>query len=54
MAVNSRAVDETTTPSRSTTPDIDLCETRPERFVFIEDGNTDGWIATDTVVSSLR
>ncbi|MFH5801281.1 hypothetical protein [Haladaptatus sp. CMAA 1911] len=54
MAVNSRPVDEATHAHTPTTPDINLCETRPERFVFLEDGNTDGWISTDVVVSSHR
>ncbi len=27
---------------------ISVCETRPGRLVFLEAGNTDGWIATDT------
>lgn len=25
-------------------------ESRPGRFVFLEDGNTDGWIATEFVM----
>jgi len=27
-------------------------ESRPGRRVFLEDGNTDGWIATDVVVEA--
>jgi len=29
---------------------VSACRTRPGRLVFIESGNTDGWIATDVVV----
>ncbi|WP_231186609.1 hypothetical protein [Haladaptatus sp. DYF46] len=54
MAVNPRPVDEATHAPTPTTPGINLCETRPERFVFLEDGNTDGWISTDLVVSLRR
>lgn len=28
---------------------VSVCETCPGRLVFLETGNTDGWIATDTV-----
>lgn len=54
MVVNSRPIDEATHATHPTTPDINLCETCPERFVFLEDGNTDGWIATDVVVPLQR
>jgi hypothetical protein len=36
--------------AESARPDVSVCETTPEKFAFIEDGNSDGWIATDTVV----
>lgn len=29
---------------------VNAYESRPGRFVFVEDGNTDGWIATEHVV----
>lgn len=29
---------------------IKACESRPGRLVFLENGNTDGWIATDLAV----
>ena len=40
------------TPDQLPAPqtDVTACESRPGRFVFLEDGNTDGWIATDLVV----
>ena len=35
-------------------PDIIICESRPETIVFLESDNSDGWIATDTVVDAER
>jgi len=35
-------------------PQIDACETCPGTYTFIEADNTDGWIATDLVVSVHR
>ena len=32
------------------TPALSLLETRPGRNVLTEEGNTDGWIATDVTV----
>lgn len=32
------------------TPDVSVCESRPGKLVFLEAGNTDGWIATDVAV----
>jgi hypothetical protein len=34
----------------STNPEISVCESAPGRSVFIESGNTDGWIASDTTL----
>ncbi|WP_436936070.1 hypothetical protein [Halovenus marina] len=31
-------------------PQITICESCPDRFVFIEAENTDGWIASDHTV----
>lgn len=33
---------------------VTACESRPGRFVFLESGNTDGWISTDLVVDLER
>ncbi|PSQ14764.1 hypothetical protein BRC98_00115 [Halobacteriales archaeon QS_7_68_65] len=33
---------------------VSMHSTRPERTVFVEEGNTDGWIATDLTVESRR
>jgi hypothetical protein len=35
-------------------PDISLCESGPGKSVFLESGNTDGWIASDFVVDVTR
>lgn len=35
-------------------PTVSATSTSPERIVFSEDGNTDGWIATDTTVELKR
>lgn len=34
--------------------DVTAHECSPRRKVFVENGNTDGWIATDTTVALLR
>lgn len=31
-------------------PDVSVCESCPGKLVFLETGNTDGWIATDSAV----
>ena len=43
-----------TDPERVERPDISLCESRPGKAVFLEAGNTDGWIATDATVDVER
>jgi hypothetical protein len=35
-------------------PEIACCETSPGKSVFLESGNTDGWIASDTTVDVSR
>jgi hypothetical protein len=35
-------------------PEIAVCETRPGKLVFLESGNTDGWIASDLTVDTIR
>lgn len=42
----------TTTPKADDeTPRVSACNATPERTVFTEEGNKDGWIATDCSVS---
>lgn len=35
-------------------PMVSLCETSPGKSVFIESGNTDGWIAIDTTLDVIQ
>ncbi|MFA1612216.1 hypothetical protein [Halobellus rubicundus] len=35
-------------------PEITVCESRPGRSVFLESGNTEGWIASDLTVEVPR
>lgn len=35
-------------------PDISVCESCPGTTVFLEAGNTDGWIASDTTVDIFQ
>ena len=37
-------------PATGSQPPVSVCESRPGKFVFLEAGNTDGWISTDTTV----
>lgn len=36
------------------TPSVSACNATPDRTVFTEEGNEDGWIATDYSVSVPR
>ena len=48
---------ERATPSKeraATEVEITACESRPGKVVFLESGNTDGWIASDHVVDLPR
>ncbi|WP_169732154.1 hypothetical protein [Halostagnicola larsenii] len=42
------------TPEEPATPDISVCRSSPEKTVFLETGNTDGWITSDTIVDVPR
>lgn len=35
-------------------PQVSVCESCPGKSVFIESGNTDGWIASDTTQEVTR
>lgn len=37
-------------PATETQPVVSVCESCPGKLVFLEAGNTDGWIATDSAV----
>jgi len=45
----SDAVDEQPTTERDV-PEIAVCESSPEKTVFLESGNSDAWIASDVTV----
>ncbi len=49
MAADSRRVEQ-----GKTLPEVVRLRTCPDRFVFTERGNVDGWIATDSVVDLER
>ncbi|MFB6194792.1 MAG: hypothetical protein ABEI80_01360 [Haloplanus sp.] len=46
--------DDEREPSPPETPTVSVCESCPGRTVFIESGNTDGWIASDLTVEPTR
>jgi hypothetical protein len=58
MAVPSRQTSADTEPTTNerSPPErtISIHSTAPERSVFIEDGNEDGWISTDLTVALER
>lgn len=35
-------------------PELIVCESTPEKVVFIESGNADGWIASDVSIEQVR
>jgi hypothetical protein len=47
-------IESTSDPEPSAGPEIACCETSPGKSVFLESGNTDGWIASDTTVEVFR
>lgn len=42
------------TREANATPRVTAQETVPGRLVFTEDGNTDGWVATDLAVDPAK
>ena len=46
--------DDDSEPSPPETPTVSVCETCPGRTVFLESGNTDGWIASDLTVEPTQ
>ncbi|MFB6136996.1 MAG: hypothetical protein ABEJ42_01465 [Halobacteriaceae archaeon] len=46
--------DGDTRPADGDGPSVAACASCPGRAVFIEDGNTDGWIASDLTVDVTR
>ena len=50
----SRTEERETESTSPPTPKIRVCETCPERLVFMESGNSDGWISSDHAVEPRR
>jgi hypothetical protein len=50
MPVSTRSTERDPDSSPDDAADVLVCETCPGRSVFVETGNTDGWIATDLTV----
>ena len=46
--------EDSTETERSEAPLVSMCESRPGKAVLLEDGNTDGWIASDTTSAVTR
>ena len=54
MEATDHAGDERTFPEYTSNYDVTAHESSPDRIVFTEKGNTDGWIATDYTTTLLR
>lgn len=54
MAASTRSPERDSDSSPEEAVDVLVCETCPGRSVFVEAGNTDGWIATDLTVDPDR
>jgi hypothetical protein len=55
MAAGTRSGSEAKAePVASHVPEIAVCESCPGKAVFLESGNTDGWIASDVTVEVRR
>jgi hypothetical protein len=55
MVADTRSRPDSTPESESRdAPDIAVCKSAPDTSVFLESGNTDGWIASDLTVDIPR
>ncbi|ELZ98805.1 hypothetical protein C440_00575 [Haloferax mucosum ATCC BAA-1512] len=55
MAASTQPHSETRSDEDSTdTPEISVCESSPGKSVFLEAGNTEGWISSDTTTDVIR
>jgi hypothetical protein len=55
MAAGARSpLDTVSEPDTDECPEVAVCESRPGTSVFLESGNTDGWIASDVTVDVIR
>jgi hypothetical protein len=49
---STQAVDPDVEPREQ--PEVSVCESCPGKVVFIERGNTEGWMASDSLVDVTR
>ena len=55
MAAGTQSHAEPTSgPEPRRSPEISVCESSPGKSVFLEAGNTDGWITSDLTVDVTR
>ena len=54
MTTESRSRDDGADSDHPPMPEVSVCESAPDTAVFIEIGNTDGWIASDVTVDVDR
>jgi hypothetical protein len=55
MAAGTQSHSEPTSdPEPHQGPEISICESCPGKSVFLESGNTDGWIASDLTVDVIQ
>lgn len=54
MAARAKSHSESEAERGSDLPEIVVCESCPGRSVFLEAGNTDGWISSDLAVDVTR
>ena len=55
MAAGTQSHSEPTSdPEPHQGPEISICESCPGKSVFLESGNTDGWISSDLTVDVVR
>lgn len=50
MAAGTQSRAEVDAPESVDRPEVSVCEGAPGTSVFIESGNSDGWIASDTTI----
>ncbi|MFB6122267.1 MAG: hypothetical protein ABEJ78_02260 [Haloferacaceae archaeon] len=54
MAAGTQSRSDASSPEPHGRPEISTCESCPGTSVFLEAGNTDGWIASDLTVDVVR
>jgi hypothetical protein len=54
MNGHNRSHAEASSGPLTVSPEVSVCESGPDTAVFLESGNTDGWIASDLTVEVRR